>query len=204
MKEALSYSETSVLTRATRRNISEDPFFIVTAVRTSNLTHCCTLYLHGGQTHRSYSFYISASNIWKTFFRLSVFLKWRYFWKVLSFKRNVTELNPGCGCDVITCVNQLSYCKINSMYRTIALNVVILGDVVPCSTHIDRRFCLAIGCTGFFAWMISTLKMEMIISSETSVQIRTTRCDIREDGNSKSVETWNLTEYLIVLNYLNY
>jgi hypothetical protein len=37
MKEALSSSETSALTRATLRNIST-PFFIVTAVKTSNLT----------------------------------------------------------------------------------------------------------------------------------------------------------------------
>jgi hypothetical protein len=38
MMEALRSSETSVLTRSTRRNIPEETFFMVTAVKTSNLT----------------------------------------------------------------------------------------------------------------------------------------------------------------------
>jgi hypothetical protein len=38
MKEAPSSSETPVLTRATRRNIPEMSFFIVTAMKASNLT----------------------------------------------------------------------------------------------------------------------------------------------------------------------
>jgi hypothetical protein len=38
MMEGLSSSETLVLTRAMRRNISERPFFIVTAVKTSIIT----------------------------------------------------------------------------------------------------------------------------------------------------------------------
>jgi hypothetical protein len=36
VKEALSSSETSILTRAIQRNIQKTPFFIVTAVKTSN------------------------------------------------------------------------------------------------------------------------------------------------------------------------
>jgi hypothetical protein len=42
VSEALSSSETSVLTRATQLNIPKTPFFIVTAVKTSNLTSSAT------------------------------------------------------------------------------------------------------------------------------------------------------------------
>jgi hypothetical protein len=38
MKEALSFSETSVLTRATRRTSHKTAFFIVTVMKASNLT----------------------------------------------------------------------------------------------------------------------------------------------------------------------
>jgi hypothetical protein len=38
MMEALSSSKTSVLTRAMQRNIPGDAFFIVTAMKNSNLT----------------------------------------------------------------------------------------------------------------------------------------------------------------------
>jgi hypothetical protein len=43
LMEVLHFSETPVLTRATRRNIPEMAFFIVTTVKTSNptLTHQC-------------------------------------------------------------------------------------------------------------------------------------------------------------------
>jgi hypothetical protein len=37
MKEALRSSDTSFITRATRRSIPETPFFIVTALKTSDL-----------------------------------------------------------------------------------------------------------------------------------------------------------------------
>jgi hypothetical protein len=45
MKEALSSSETSVLTRATRLTSQKTPFFIVTAVKTSNLTYAKFIWL---------------------------------------------------------------------------------------------------------------------------------------------------------------
>jgi hypothetical protein len=38
MMEALRSAESCVLSRSTRRNIPEDGFFIVTVVKTSNLT----------------------------------------------------------------------------------------------------------------------------------------------------------------------
>jgi hypothetical protein len=46
MKEALSSSETSVLTRATWRTSQKTTFFIVTAVKTSNLTQITLMNKH--------------------------------------------------------------------------------------------------------------------------------------------------------------
>jgi hypothetical protein len=43
MKKALGSSETLVLTRVTRRNIQKTEYFLVTAVRTSNLTSLETI-----------------------------------------------------------------------------------------------------------------------------------------------------------------
>jgi hypothetical protein len=45
MKEALSSSETSVLIKATRRNTQKTPFYIVTAVKTSDFTQSSCIYL---------------------------------------------------------------------------------------------------------------------------------------------------------------
>jgi hypothetical protein len=98
MKEALSSSETSVLTRATRRNIPEDTILQITLQ-----------------------------------FSLSI-----KTWSMILFielKRQVTT---------------------------------------KCS-HLLH--------TGFLSGWFSDLKMEVIRSSETSVNVRTTRCYILEDGN---------------------
>jgi hypothetical protein len=51
MMEALSSSEKSVLTSATRRNILETTFFIVTAVKTANLIWLtCSVGAHAAYT----------------------------------------------------------------------------------------------------------------------------------------------------------
>jgi hypothetical protein len=44
MMEAICYSKTSVITRVTRRRILETAFFIVTAVKISNLTQSMVAY----------------------------------------------------------------------------------------------------------------------------------------------------------------
>jgi hypothetical protein len=78
----------------------------------------------------------------------------------------------------------------------VVLNFAIFWDIVPCSSYDNRNFerkhhlhlqvkksAKQETSVQHVARLISTLKMEVILSSEASVHIRLTRSYIPEDGN---------------------
>jgi hypothetical protein len=80
-------------------------------------------------------------------------------------------------------------------------SIIIFWDMTPYSPlSINRRFCLPPACLLGFAELISsTLKMEVICSTETSAETqRTTRRHIPEDDTLHNHRCENLKSYICV------
>jgi hypothetical protein len=79
-------------------------------------------------------------------------------------------------------------CRVEFQVLTaIVMNVAISWAIEQCNPYVKRRlggtYHLQLAARWFLARLFSTLKMEVMRSSETLVHIRTTRCSIPENGN---------------------
>jgi hypothetical protein len=74
------------------------------------------------------------------------------------------------------------------------MNAAIFWDIALCSLYVKQCFKgkFQLLHAGFLIGCISALKMEVILSSETSVHIQTTLCYITEGGNVHNYRCKNL------------